>query len=52
MDDSEKKKVDIIGKSAKPRCFSKSSNNLPVNYYNNKNTWMERTMAKSNEKVQ
>jgi hypothetical protein len=58
MDSSEKKKVDIIAKSAKPRCFCKSSNtgNLPVNYYNNKNAWIEselwlKVMKKFNEKL-
>lgn len=57
MDGSEKKKIDIIGKSAKPRCFGKSSNNLPVNYYSNKNAWMDselwlKVMKKFNEKLQ
>jgi hypothetical protein len=57
IDGSEKKKVDIIGKSAKPRCFGKSSDNFPVNYYNNKNESMEselwlKVMKKFNEKLQ
>ncbi len=39
MDGTEKKRVDIIGKSGKPRCF-RSTKSLPVNYYNNKKGWM------------
>src|SRR6266700_2702250 len=39
-DGSEKLKLDIIGKSAKPRGFGNLSNKLPVNYYSNSKAWM------------
>jgi hypothetical protein len=40
MDGSERKKVDVIGKSARPRCFSGKSKSLPVNYHSNSKAWM------------
>lgn len=39
MAGDEKLKLLVIGKSAKPRCF-KGIQSLPVDYFNNKNSWM------------
>ncbi|XP_045541632.1 tigger transposable element-derived protein 4-like [Papilio machaon] len=39
MSGTEKKKLLIIGKSQKPRCF-KSVKSLPVDYANNRKAWM------------
>ncbi|XP_039291045.1 tigger transposable element-derived protein 4-like [Nilaparvata lugens] len=39
MDGSDKHKLMVIGKSAKPRCF-KNVNLLPVTYESNKSVWM------------
>ena len=39
MDGSEKRKLLVIGKSKKPRCF-KNIQTLPVNYQANKKAWM------------
>ncbi|XP_037303439.1 tigger transposable element-derived protein 4-like [Manduca sexta] len=39
MSGTEKKKLLIIGKSQKPRCFS-SVKSLPVDYANNRRAWM------------
>lgn len=36
---TDKRKLVVIGKSAKPRCF-KGVRSLPVDYFNNKNAWM------------
>lgn len=41
MSGSEKKKLVVIGKSAKPRCFKGVNlKSLPVSYYSNSNAWM------------
>ncbi|CAI6353251.1 unnamed protein product [Macrosiphum euphorbiae] len=41
MAGTDKKKLLIIGKSAKPRCFKNIKiTNLPVSYLSNKNAWM------------
>jgi hypothetical protein len=41
MADTDKKKLLIIGKSAKPRCFKNIKiTNLLVSYLANKNAWM------------
>ncbi|XP_055644775.1 tigger transposable element-derived protein 4-like [Toxorhynchites rutilus septentrionalis] len=39
MSGTEKKKLLVIGKSQQPRCFS-SVKSLPVDYANNRRTWM------------
>jgi hypothetical protein len=41
MSGTDKKKLLVIGKSAKPRCFKGlKMDSLPVEYYANKNAWM------------
>jgi hypothetical protein len=41
MSGTDKKKLLVIGKSAKPRCFKElKMDSLPVEYYANKNAWM------------
>jgi hypothetical protein len=55
-DGSEKKRLDVIGKSANPRSFGKSKSKLPVNYYNNRKSWMTsdiwyQIMSKLNKKM-
>ena len=37
---SDKSKLLVIGKSAKPRGFPKNMKNFPVNYVSNKTAWM------------
>ncbi len=36
VDGSEKNKIDVIGKSVKPRSYGNRIKNVPINYYNNK----------------
>ncbi|XP_026471616.1 tigger transposable element-derived protein 4-like [Ctenocephalides felis] len=62
MSGTEKKKLLIIGKSQKPRCF-KSIKSLPVDYANNRKAWMtseifekwirdwDRDLVKKNRKI-
>jgi hypothetical protein len=41
MSRTDKKKLFVVGKSAKPRCFKRlKMDSLPVEYYANKNAWM------------
>jgi hypothetical protein len=41
MSGTDKRKLLVIGKSAKPRCFKGlKMDSLPVEYYANKNAWM------------
>jgi hypothetical protein len=56
IDGSEKKRIDVIGKSVKPRSFGNKMKNLPINYYNNKKAWMTselwlNIMSKLNKKM-
>ena len=37
MDGSEKRRLILVGKSQRPRCFPKDINKLPVDYYNSAN---------------
>jgi len=54
MDESDKTKLSVIGKSKKPRCFPKNCK-LPVDCYHNNSSWMTteifgQIMSKLNEK--
>ncbi|KAE9522886.1 hypothetical protein AGLY_016697 [Aphis glycines] len=45
MTGSDKKKLLVVGKSLKPRCFKNMSiNKMPVHYHANKNAWMTSTI--------
>ncbi|XP_025420572.1 tigger transposable element-derived protein 4-like [Sipha flava] len=45
MTGNDKKKLLIVGKSLKPRCFKHwSINKIPVHYHSNKNAWMTSTI--------
>jgi len=43
MDGSDKRKLFVVGKSAKPRCF-RGVKTLPVTYRSNSNAWMTSTL--------
>jgi len=45
MTGSDKRKLLVVGKSLKPRCFKNLSiNKMPVHYHANKNAWMTSTI--------
>ncbi|XP_060879159.1 tigger transposable element-derived protein 4-like [Metopolophium dirhodum] len=45
MTGSDKRKLLVVGKSLKPRCFKNMSiNKMPVHYHANKNAWMTSTI--------
>lgn len=44
MTGTEKRKLLVIGKSQKPRCFPKDQTKLPVTYRNSTNAWMTRAI--------
>jgi hypothetical protein len=39
-DGTDKRKLEVIGKSARPRCFPKNLKSLPVKYHSNRKAWM------------
>ena len=50
MSGTDKRKLLIIGKSARPRCFKGlRMEGLPVEYHANKNAWMTYFMQEGNE---
>ena len=40
MDGSDKRRLTLVGKSMRPRCFPKDLSKLPLRYYNSSNAWM------------
>ena len=40
MDGSDKRRITLVGKSQRPRCFPKDLTKLPLRYYNSANAWI------------